>query len=144
MEQIIGGIASMAGSVARKVESVVGNLRDYLPFSPAKIGPLSDLDKLDFAGPIGDSIQKAMPKVAADMNMMMQPGANLAGMASFSPEQSVSNSRTQQRSNVTFAPVYNITTNGSNDGGNIKQQLDEHASDMFATLTDLFGTEVAY
>lgn len=144
MEQIIGGIASMAGSVARKVESVVGNLRDYLPFSPAKIGPLSDLDKLDFAGPIGDSIQKAMPKVAADMNMMMQPGANLAEMASFSPEQSVSNSRTQQRSNVTFAPVYNITTNGSNDGGNIKQQLDEHASDMFATLTDLFGTEVAY
>lgn len=144
IEQIIGGISSMAGKVTKKIEEVVGNLRDRLPFSPAKIGPLSDLDKLDFAGPIGDSIQKAMPKVAADMNMMMQPGANLAGMASFSPEQSVSNSRTQQRSNVTFAPVYNITTNGGNDGGNIKQQLDEHASDMFATLTDLFGTEVAY
>lgn len=144
IEQIIGGISSMAGSISKKVESVVGNVRDFLPFSPAKIGPLSDLDKLDFAGPIGDSIEKAMPKVAADMNMLMQPGENLAGMASYSPAQSVSNSRTQQRSNVTFAPVYNIQTSGTADGGNIKQQLDEHSDDLFESLTDLFGTGVAY
>jgi hypothetical protein len=37
--------------------------RDFLPFSPAKTGPLSDLDKLDFGGPISDSINKAIPNV---------------------------------------------------------------------------------
>jgi len=145
IEQIIGGISSMAGSVTRKIEEVVGNLRDHLPFSPAKIGPLSDLDKLDFGGPIGDSIKKAMPKVAADMNMLMKPGENLASMSSMSPEQSVSNSSTQQSRSINFAPVYNIQVSGDAGGAdNIKQQLDEHSRDMFASLTDIFGTEVAY
>lgn len=71
IEQMIGGISSMAGAISDKVSSVVGKVRDFLPFSPAKVGPLSDLDKLDFGGPISDSIDKAFPKVSAQMNMLM-------------------------------------------------------------------------
>jgi len=71
IEQMIGGIGSMAGAIADKVSSVVSKVRDFLPFSPAKVGPLSDLDKLDFGGPISDSIDEAFPKVSAKMNMLM-------------------------------------------------------------------------
>lgn len=71
IEQMIGGVSSMAGEISKTVSGVVGKVRDFLPFSPAKVGPLSDLDKLDFGGPISDSIDKAFPKVSAQMNMLM-------------------------------------------------------------------------
>ncbi|MEH7511601.1 hypothetical protein V7146_02470 [Gottfriedia acidiceleris] len=63
MEQLIKGIGSMVSKVTSKISEVAGQVRDFLPFSPAKTGPLSDLDKLDFGGPIVTSIKKATPMV---------------------------------------------------------------------------------
>lgn len=69
---LIDGIASMAGSVGTAISKVVGpGLRDYLPFSPAKKGPLKDLDKLNFGGPIIDSIRGDGPRIARAMNSML-------------------------------------------------------------------------
>lgn len=72
IEQMAKGIENAAGKVISKVKNLANKVRDYLPFSPAKTGPLSDIDKLDFGGPIGKSIKKAVPAVQTKMNHMMQ------------------------------------------------------------------------
>lgn len=71
IEQIIKGIKSMIGKVTGEMKSLAGKMRDFLPFSPAKVGPLSDLDKLDFGGPVSDSIKKAVPKVKAKLSHLL-------------------------------------------------------------------------
>src|SRR5690606_23629866 len=63
IEQIKKGIESTVGTVVESVRKLAQKIRDFLPFSPAKTGPLSDLDKLDFGGPIADSILRAIPQV---------------------------------------------------------------------------------
>jgi phage-related protein len=85
MEMLKKGIESMVNKVLGAIEKVAGKMRDFLPFSPAKVGPLSDLDKLDFAGPIRDSIMKGLPTVQASLNHMLQmptiPTIQAAGTA---------------------------------------------------------------
>jgi phage-related minor tail protein len=72
IQSAIDGILSMKDKIWGKVEEVVGGVRDYWPFSPAKVGPLSDIHRMDFAGPISDSIKKAE-------NPLMRSMANLSG-----------------------------------------------------------------
>src|SRR5690606_28662877 len=71
IEQIKKGIESAAGTVVESVRKLAQKIRDFLPFSPAKTGPLSDLDKLDFGGPIADSIQRAIPQVQGLLNELL-------------------------------------------------------------------------
>lgn len=71
MDMMVKGVQSAVGSVLSTIESVAGQIRDFLPFSPAKVGPLSDLDKLDFGGPIADSIKLATPLVQHKMESML-------------------------------------------------------------------------
>lgn len=66
------GIKNAAGTATDAVKDVVSKVRDYLPFSPAKVGPLSDLDKLDFQNPITTAIRAGIPAVQSSMNAMLQ------------------------------------------------------------------------
>jgi phage-related minor tail protein len=72
IQSAINGIMSMKDKILGKVENVVGAVRDYWPFSPAKVGPLSDIHRMDFAGPISDSIKRAE-------NPLMRSMENLSG-----------------------------------------------------------------
>lgn len=68
---IVDGIKNAASGLYDTVKDVAGKIRDFLPFSPAKVGPLSDLDKLDFGGPISDAMKRGLPSVQANMNSML-------------------------------------------------------------------------
>jgi TP901 family phage tail tape measure protein len=65
------GIEAAADAVISAIKGIAQKVRNFLPFSPAKEGPLSDLDKLDFAGPISDSIIGVIPKVQTLMDTML-------------------------------------------------------------------------
>lgn len=65
------GIKNAVGKVTGAISNVVSKVRDFLPFSPAKVGPLSDLNKLDFEGPITDSIDGGKIKVQSAMEHML-------------------------------------------------------------------------
>ncbi|WP_054705383.1 hypothetical protein [Bacillus sp. JCM 19041] len=58
---IADGIRSAIGSVTSAISNVAGKIRDFLPFSPAKEGPLQDIHRLNFGGPIKDSINGDIP-----------------------------------------------------------------------------------
>lgn len=65
---ITGGIKKVTGAIS----NVVQKARDYLPFSPAKTGPLKDLDKLNFGGTIGGAIEDGKKKVQRKLKDMLQ------------------------------------------------------------------------
>lgn len=68
---IADGIKNAVGKVTGAISDVAGKIRDFLPFSPAKEGPLTDIHKLNFEGPISDSIDSAIPDIQAKLNAML-------------------------------------------------------------------------
>lgn len=65
---IADGIKGAVKKVTGAIDSVVGAVRDFLPFSPAKTGPLSDLDKLNFGGTISTGIYNGEREVQSAMS----------------------------------------------------------------------------
>ena len=50
IQGLINGVKSMVGAVGHAVSSVVGEIKNFLPFSPAKKGPLSGAGSPDVSG----------------------------------------------------------------------------------------------
>lgn len=77
---IADGIKNAVGVVTDAIGDVVGKVRDFLPFSPAKEGPLKDIHRLNFGGPIADSIERDLPDVQGAMaHMLHVPGIEVDG-----------------------------------------------------------------
>lgn len=55
---IADGIKGAVGKVTGAIGDVVSKIREFLPFSPAKTGPLKDIHRLNFGGTIADSIYR--------------------------------------------------------------------------------------
>ncbi|WP_034757918.1 phage tail protein [Rossellomorea vietnamensis] len=88
IQSAIDGLSSMKGKILGVVDNIVGAVRDFWPFSPAKRGPLSDIHRMDFKGPIRTSIEKAK-------SPLVRATAKLAGgvRTAFNPELSVNASQ---------------------------------------------------
>ncbi len=67
---IADGIKGAIGKVTSAISSVTQTIRDFLPFSPAKLGALRDLNKLNFGGTIADSIYAAENPVTRAMGSL--------------------------------------------------------------------------
>ena len=65
IQSLIDGIKSMTGEVGKTVNDIVQGIRNKLPFSPAKEGPLKDLDKTGegFINTVVKSLEKASPRL---------------------------------------------------------------------------------
>ena len=72
VNSIANGIRSSISTVTNAIGNVVQGIRNFLPFSPAKEGPLKDLDKLNFGGTIAYSIDKGTPEVEEALNEMLR------------------------------------------------------------------------
>lgn len=81
---IIDGIKSKFGAIKDTMTDVAGKIRSYLPFSPAEEGPLKDLNHLDFAGPITDSIIRGVPTVQTALDSMLTVNQAQSGFGSAS------------------------------------------------------------
>lgn len=76
---LISGIESMIGGVTSTISSVAHTIRSFLPFSPAKRGPLSGSGSPDLAGAkIGDMLATGM---ANSTRKVSRAGSLLAGAA---------------------------------------------------------------
>lgn len=67
VNSIADGIRNAIGAVTGAISSVVSAVRRFLPFSPAKEGPLKDIHRLNFGGPISDSIKNSEREVTDAM-----------------------------------------------------------------------------
>ncbi|MFC7783345.1 hypothetical protein ACFQWC_02495 [Rossellomorea sp. GCM10028870] len=88
IQSAIDGLSAMKSKILGVVDNIVGAVRDFWPFSPAKRGPLSDIHRMDFKGPIRTSIEKAK-------SPLVRATAKLANgvRTAFSPDLSVNTSQ---------------------------------------------------
>lgn len=102
MNAMKDGIMNAAKAVLNSVKEIAGKVRDFLPFSPAKTGPLSDLDKLDFGGVIEGSILKDVPKVELALSKMLNiPDNSMGGFSSNNITSDNNNQQPKRESNLT-------------------------------------------
>ncbi len=78
VQGLINGIASMISSLASKASEMAGTIRDYLPFSPAKEGPLSGLGNPEQSGKkiaemVGEGITQNVNVPARAMQQALAP-----------------------------------------------------------------------
>ena len=109
---IKNGINAAANGTVTAMKNLVKKLRDLLPFSPAKEGPLKDLDKLNFAGPIKKSLEKADTLISGDFlgNLLLN-------------KEPLSISETATTKAVTFSGDFNF--NGIQDIADFMRQMKE-------------------
>jgi TP901 family phage tail tape measure protein len=85
LNTLVEGIGSMAGAAVNKVTGVVQSIRDLLPFSPAKAGPLRDLHKVRIIETVAESVSPD-PLVAAVGGTMSQVQQSIDSPLVFEPQ----------------------------------------------------------
>lgn len=103
---IADGIRAAIGEVKDAISSVVQTVRDYLPFSPAKEGPLKDLHRLDFSI-IADGIHNAKNPIEKAMSELAQSTLDSYGAI------------TDISSNITHRVTGSTAQNGASLGGDV-------------------------
>lgn len=78
VQGLINGIYAMIGAVANAASTLAGTIRNYLPFSPAKVGPLSGSGSPEISGQViaqmvADGIQANVNLPARAMNRALAP-----------------------------------------------------------------------
>lgn len=121
------GINGAAKKVTDAASNLMGKVRDFLPFSPAKVGPLTDIDNLDFGGPIEDSIDDAMPKIRGSLNSLLNIPDVTAGNIEVAKEKRRNRNAegaTYHNDNGVTLTIENIENNSDSD---IPRILEESA-----------------
>ena len=79
MLSFVDGILSVVDKVVGAVKGVFGKIRDFLPFSDARVGPLSDLTKSgrQFIATFLDGIDDATGKLTGNVQNAMRKAADL-------------------------------------------------------------------
>ena len=115
------GIKAMAAKPVEAMKAIVQKIRDFLPFSPAKIGPLADLHKIKLVETVAQSIKPA-PMVSAMQNVAaatMQPLT--AG---------ISSAAQTSTSAINFSPTINITGSGAGAEVDILAALRQYKGEL--------------
>lgn len=97
VQSIADGIRSAISAVTNAISSVTKKIRDFLPFSPAKEGPLKDLDKLDFGGTISLGIDDGANEVEKAMEELLSFDAPVKVKTDYESEFNADSSRKQKQ-----------------------------------------------
>jgi TP901 family phage tail tape measure protein len=139
MQTLAAGIRAGAAEAVAAVRDTVQKMRDHLPHSPAKVGPLSDLDRVQFAQTLAGAITRGAPRA------IMAAQALAAGLAATIPEPASAGfagmdgagraGATQAGvsgggGSLTLNPVFNVTVNGGAGGEDFKEQLRAYAYEL--------------
>lgn len=123
------GMKSVVNKPVEVIRNVTDQVRDYLPFSPAKRGALRDIHRIKLMETIAGSIKpspvlSAMDKITGMIagksgNPIAQAIPSLIPATAPKPNSVTNNSSAGTMFSITNAPTYNIT--GSGEGGAISK-----------------------
>lgn len=71
VNMIASGISGAVGKVTSAIGDITQKIRNFLPFSPAKEGPLRDIHKLNFGGTISQGIYHGEREITKAMDSVM-------------------------------------------------------------------------
>ncbi|MDD2870130.1 phage tail tape measure protein [Neomegalonema sp.] len=95
MRTLAAGIRAGASEAVAALRETVQAMRDHLPHSPARIGPLSDLHRVRFAETLAEAVRPA-PAVAAVHRLTAEMAEALAGATMIPPALAASSGRLPQ------------------------------------------------
>jgi len=102
---IADGIRGAISSVTRAITSVTEKIRGFLPFSPADEGPLTDIHRLNFSGPVADSIERGQPEIEGAMDEALalpEIGGSGGGGAAAGSTEDITNAFARMFEGATF------------------------------------------
>lgn len=154
MDTMAAGIRARAAVVTAEIQKMAQAVRDHLPSSPAKVGPLSDIHKLKFAETIASSIRpapmvKAMRGAAAatmaaasitgaTVPVSAQPVASAAvrsEVAARSQSASIAQSQSGGGLHIEYKPTLSLSGDAQSAKADLKKELSAHARHI-AQLVD--------
>ena len=137
VNSIVDGIKSKYSAVTDTVGKLAQDIRDFFPFSPAKRGPLRDLNRIKFgetvassikADPVKRAINVASNKLESPLNTVSQTSA-----AVNSAKNNVS---------VNYAPVINMNGSSEEAVAAVLAELRRHPSQLMAIIdSEMAGRE---
>ena len=154
MDTIAAGMRARAHVVVAEMRRVTQQLRDHLPSSPAKVGPLSDIHRLKFGETIAQSIRPA-PMVKAMRNAaaatiaaasIASPSLAASSPAAVSPSPaalSVAQPGVGSANNaasggatvsITFAPSITVGAGSSVSQADLVDLLEDQADELVALI----------
>lgn len=124
VKSIWDGIKSLASKPVEAIQNIVKKIRDFLPFSPAKVGPLKDLHKVRIIETIASTI-KPMPVVSAMSratgSIRSQAARGSGGGGGIS---------------LTYSPVVTITGSGAGSKEDFAVMLKNHESQLIRIVAE--------
>lgn len=146
IQGLVGGITGAMDSVKAAVSKVAGLIPDFLKkkmgiHSPARVMiPLGGYTTEGVAVGMQDQL-KLVQDASNDIAMTVQQP-----IAGITPETASSSSVTNSSSQrtVNFSPVINVTSTGSENGGDVRKQVKDAVDEVWSSLLDLYDSEVAY
>lgn len=135
MRTLADGIRAGSSAAVSAVQETVQKIRDHLPHSPAKVGPLSDLDQVRFSETLAGAIERGAPKAIAAVRSLA--GDLASGVAPREPafataQSGASNGRPQGAGADASTANVNVTFNVTNNGGgdDLMTKLKEQAYEV--------------
>ena len=143
MTSIWEGIKSMASKPVQAVQDVVKKIREFLPFSPAKRGPLMDLHRVKIIETIAQSVKpaplvKAMQVTTAAAMLAVTPV--IAKPIEPLKVNSTINSQSGVGSNsvsVVYNPSITIASGSNQDKQAFTDLLKQHKDDIARMVEDV-------
>lgn len=145
VKSIVGGIQSMTESPVKAVTGVVQKIRNLLPFSPAKSGPLKDIHRVKLIETVADGV-KPDSLVGKVNNVMSAVRPKLDGKSMMNPSSAMTRKnlnagQAAQKSGSSGSPVtinYSpvVTVQGGEDvRSQIMSVLKGHATELVRLLS---------
>ncbi|WP_375590205.1 tape measure protein [Hoeflea alexandrii] len=151
METLAAGMQSRAQVVVDRIRATMQQVRDHLPSSPAKVGPLSDIHRLKFGETIARSIKadpmvRAMRHAAAatmaaavatvpahSAGIAVSAGPRSADVAASGPAALAGQAGGSQRGGgavITYSPTITISGEARSAEASLRAQLEAHSRDI--------------
>lgn len=129
------GMKAMANKPIDAMKEMTSKMREYLPFSPAKTGPLKDIHRVKIMETVAESVRPAA--LTSKMNSAMRAvrntlDANLNVGGGLTP----SFAGAGGGSSFNYSPVINITGGGPESESNFRRVLNEHKSEIVRILRE--------
>lgn len=131
IQSLWDGIKSMIMKPIDAIKGMVGKIREYLPFSPAKVGPLKDLHRVKIIETIADNMKphsmvKAMRKTAA---VTMAAAGSVGGASG-----SNSISSNVGGNSIHYNPVIHMSGGGSKE--DFAAMLKKHERELLKVIEE--------
>ena len=137
INSIVDGIKSKYNTVTDTVGKLAQDIRDFFPFSPAKRGPLRDLNRIKFGETVASSIKRNPVEKAINMasNKLESP-LNTVSQTSAAVNSAKNNV------NVSYAPVINMNGGSEEAVAAVIAELHRHPSQLMAIIdSEMAGRE---